>query len=404
MSEPRLTDERLRWHLNADQAARERMCLAVLALDRNLTGIEPRRPEGGPDGARDIQAVRNGEAVWGAVGFVNSAADSDREIRQIRKKFRDDLKAARKAKPDLTQFVFLTNVDLTQGEVEQLKKHAIDAGIKWVDIYWRERLRICLDSVEGLAIRFQYLRVPLSEEEQIAFFNHYGQSLAELVTSHHVDLKGQLDRLEFLHWSARPIRDLHLTLTLDRWYRPAKLGHVRAIATFRKRHSKLPLLVFGGRDDYRDMDGATMKPAWHITSFVWYPELPKAQLISDYKGWHELPSVTFGVGFAAPIGVSIETFDQTFLKIYLNKGLHERVRHFQISVGDYAFFQQPYNHVPFQQYAWPESEPDIDFPAPLSDEEAAVPWVSHEFFPWINFEKTPRRASESLISVRPNFG
>lgn len=403
MSEPRETDERLRRWLNGDQPARERMCLAVLALDRSYTQIEPRRPEGGPDGARDMQAVRNGQPTWGAVGFVNSATDSQAEKRQIKKKFCDDLRAARKAKPDLNQFVFITNVDLRPSEVAKLKQFAIKLGLTWVEVYWREVLRARLDSVEGLAIRFQYLRVPLSEEEQISFFNHYGQSLAELVTTHHVSLRAQLDRLEFLHWSVRQIRDVQLTLSLDRWYRPPELGHVRAIAKFRQRQSSQPFLIIGGRDDCRGREGATMKPAWHFKSFVWHPELQKAQVISYDGIWHESPHVTFGVGFAAPIGVTIESFDGALITIYLNKGLHERVHHFQVSVNGYAVFEQVYNHAPFRKYAWPEATPDMEFPVTLSEEEAAIPWVSHEFFPWMNFEKTPRRANESLISIRPDF-
>lgn len=46
MDVARLTSERLRTALNGNQPSRERMCLAVLGLDRNYSDIKPRRPEG----------------------------------------------------------------------------------------------------------------------------------------------------------------------------------------------------------------------------------------------------------------------------------------------------------------------------------------------------------------------
>jgi hypothetical protein len=75
LSEARLTDERLRSWLNADQASRERMCCAILACDRKYRDVAPQRPEGGPDGGSDLQASQDeqlctrsvflgGTAVW----------------------------------------------------------------------------------------------------------------------------------------------------------------------------------------------------------------------------------------------------------------------------------------------------------------------------------------------------
>lgn len=63
MSHPQLTEERLRtWLLT--QADREQMCLAVLAMNPRYSDLQPRRPKGGPDGARDIEhstmATRSG--------------------------------------------------------------------------------------------------------------------------------------------------------------------------------------------------------------------------------------------------------------------------------------------------------------------------------------------------------
>jgi hypothetical protein len=94
MDGPRLTEERLRNHLDCNQAMRERMCLALLPLLGPYTREQPRRPKGGPDGGRDIEAVYEGRTtIWGAVGFKVDAhglgllesSDFDRRLRHRQK-------------------------------------------------------------------------------------------------------------------------------------------------------------------------------------------------------------------------------------------------------------------------------------------------------------------------------
>src|SRR5580765_3112461 len=82
MDGPRLTEERLRYHLDSNQVMRERMCLALLPLLGPYTREQPRRPKGGPDGGRDIEALYQGQIlIWGAVGFKNGGGldDSSRD-------------------------------------------------------------------------------------------------------------------------------------------------------------------------------------------------------------------------------------------------------------------------------------------------------------------------------------
>lgn len=70
MCDIRRTEERLRSHLDSNQVMRERMCLALLPLLGPYTREQPRRPKGGPDGGRDLEAIFQGSIpVWGAVGF-----------------------------------------------------------------------------------------------------------------------------------------------------------------------------------------------------------------------------------------------------------------------------------------------------------------------------------------------
>jgi hypothetical protein len=64
------------------------MCLAVLARDRNYADVCPRRPEGGPDDGRDIQAIRDSQLCFGAVGFRNNVSDSPQDKTAAKKKFK----------------------------------------------------------------------------------------------------------------------------------------------------------------------------------------------------------------------------------------------------------------------------------------------------------------------------
>jgi hypothetical protein len=97
---PYPTDERLKGFLDTNQLHREQMCLAVMAIDKRFSNVRPRHPRGGPDGGRDIEAIFNGvQRVFGAVGFVNHATDSDAEKKSATKKFKVDLTAALKQQP-----------------------------------------------------------------------------------------------------------------------------------------------------------------------------------------------------------------------------------------------------------------------------------------------------------------
>lgn len=198
MSTAPLTEERLRTWLDTNQVQRERLSIAVLSLDRRYTDVKPRRPKGGPDGSRDIEAILDGDVtVWGGVGFRKSANDSSEDKRWVAQKFEADLVAAISTNPELHGFVFFTNVDLTPTEVAALEKSAREKGLSHVDMYYRERMRIALDSPAGLAFRFQYLSIPLSEAEQATFFATFGSQLEELIVRQFSAVDEKLARIEF---------------------------------------------------------------------------------------------------------------------------------------------------------------------------------------------------------------
>jgi hypothetical protein len=154
MSTVRLTEERLRtWTLAQEE--RERMCIGIPALDPRYSNVKPRRPKGGPDGGRDLEAIYSDrETVWGGVGFRANATDSTEDKSWAREKFSADISSALAEAPTLWGFVSFTNIDLTPREVNEIETTAKSRGLSFVEIFYRERLRIVLDSPRGLGLRY----------------------------------------------------------------------------------------------------------------------------------------------------------------------------------------------------------------------------------------------------------
>jgi len=97
----------------------------------------------------------------------------------------------------LKVFVSFTNVALSAGEKDALIEHGKANGVQQTDIFDRERIRIHLDSPEGLAVRYQYLAIPLSDAEQAAFFARWGSELETLISKSVNSLQDRLSRIEF---------------------------------------------------------------------------------------------------------------------------------------------------------------------------------------------------------------
>lgn len=164
MHGPRLTEERLRNYLDGDQPAQERMCLALLPLLGTFTQCLPRRPKGGPDGARDIECVHESVATWGAVGFRNGGGNDGASRSGAQAKFRNDLDAALNENPNLTSFLFFTNVDLTPKQKDGLIEYGRQKNVTTVKVFDMELLRNALDGPDGLLVRQQYLNISATGE------------------------------------------------------------------------------------------------------------------------------------------------------------------------------------------------------------------------------------------------
>lgn len=211
------TIERLKAALNSNQASRERMCAQLLALMDGYSDIRPRRPQGGPDGGRDIEAIYSGvHKIFGAVGFKNDADDSAESKSWMRKKFNADLSSALDARPRLYGFVFFTNIDVTPAEEAELKQLGTSRGLSLVEVIGRENMRHYLDSPSGLSTRYQFLGITMSDEEQKAFFQIYGAKLENLILNRFGYIESRLERIEFLQEAANPIDKIGMVFIFPR--------------------------------------------------------------------------------------------------------------------------------------------------------------------------------------------
>jgi hypothetical protein len=373
---PQLTEERLRSWLDSKQVDRERMCLALLTLDHRFANPRPRRPKGGPDGARDIELAFNGMEAWGAVGFRNSANDSHEDKAWVKKKFQFDLESALKENRELRSFVFLTNIDLTPAELRALVDFASTKSILQCEIFYRERIRHLLDAPAGLGLRFQYLGIPLSEAEQVAFFERFGSQLEQLMLKKFDDVDKKLARIEFFHDCARPLMGIDFFVELARQYTPAELGHFRVLIEIINLHEREPhpTLWLACRDSYLVSHGvggetllfANKSLAWSrnpdevIQSTVFSQSLVSTDYFSAGAHVHKRgPYSTMG------------SLDGRKVWVFVTRPLFDALAGIGFRVGDYLLTGSHIDNLECEA-----REPLASWLEPLTEPERAVPWVN----------------------------
>jgi hypothetical protein len=375
MATPQETEERLRtWTLS--QADRERMCIGLLALDDRFTNVRPRRPKGGPDGGRDIEATLDGRhEVWGGVGFRNNANDSNQDKTWAAKKFKSDVDAALCGA--IHGFVFFTNIDLSPAEISDLEDYARRQGAQFVEVFHRERLRIVLDSPKGFAYRFQYLRLPMSEPEQAAFFAQLGDRIEGLLLGRFDRIDEQLARNEFLHECHKPVRLVSGVVALDRAYAPVEMEHFRfmCVVTNLGGGDPPPSLYIAGRDAYvRRVRGGLSMPAFGEQALVW-SQSPDEQIQSTMVGIHDRQSelVSSSPMFGKEPFKKLADFDERTMMLWMTEPLLEKVQSVALVVNDYVLFACEKERL--RSKPAPMGSP-WQWPNPLTDEEQRVPWVS----------------------------
>jgi fido (protein-threonine AMPylation protein) len=147
------------WRYGPVQA--ERLVGALLHLEE-FEDVDPQHPLGGPDGLKDVLSRRNA-MVWVSAAYFPPTASTFKEVKE---KFEHDMEGVKKN--SATGFCFFSNQYLTIGQRQELLELSPAAQ---TEIYHLERIVSLLNAPKGCGIRLEYLRIPMSEEEQLAFWS-----------------------------------------------------------------------------------------------------------------------------------------------------------------------------------------------------------------------------------------
>lgn len=174
------------WDWRYGQAQAERLCADLLQVE-GFSNIDPQCPLGGPDGRKDILCTRGGEDWLAAAYFPPTRSN----FRDVKEKFYRDFEGV--ARHDRDGFAFLTNQPITPGERADLSEHSEPVPI---ELYHQERIRSILDSPKGYGLRLEYLRIPMTEEEQHSLWSTLKDDITGRLTrqeAHILDLHRKID-------------------------------------------------------------------------------------------------------------------------------------------------------------------------------------------------------------------
>lgn len=417
------TDERLKSYLDTNQLHREQMCGAILAIDKRFSDVQPRHPRGGPDGGRDIEAIFRGDQItFGAVGFVNQANDSKEHKKTIKEKFFSDLKSAISSDIKPSTFVFFTNINLTISEKELLIDEAKKHQIIHCEILDRERLRISLDSPDGFSIRFQYLNITLSEEEQASFFARWGDDIQSVISTGFQRIESTLNRILFIQEASNPLKHLTFSFELDRKYTAEEIGHFRLFCSMQLKEPKQKIfsVIFGSSDKSNrmrqdstvDFTKQTSGIKYGISGGQWedYIDFENENIdeIEDEEEKYILVGSSSSVGRDEIEFLAISYHKDSFVRLapslllkdldeaiflpFVNKSLAEKVKAIHIYSNGYKI-----KEIATGDFGIDETEFEPNIPANFSLDELQDPWVRirpselSSAFHIVFFDQTPKR-------------
>lgn len=391
---PYETDERLKSFLDTNQMHREQMCLAIMAIDKRFADVRPRHPRGGPDGGRDIEAVfNNTQRAFGAVGFVNQANDSDEHKRKAMKKFKEDAGVAVAAEPRPEVFVFFTNVNLSIGEKDELIASAKALGLADAEVFDRERMRLALDNPDGLGIRFQYLKIPLSEAEQATFFARWGDEIQNVISQGFGRMERMLGRIQFLQEASAVMKYFTAAFELDREYDCREIGHFRAFAQLwlKEPQHGIVAVLFGSTDNSDRLDAATVESLTGangicegICGAQWERKFPEDENATELH-LHRSGSLS-GMGLERvkiihirykqddfirmrPL-IRLQDIDDCMLIFFVNASLARRLKNIHIYANEYKLAEMSK-----AEFRIDESTFDPELPLVFTGAELADSWV-----------------------------
>ena len=378
------------------------MCRAILSIDKRFTDVRPRHPRGGRDGGRDIEAMyRESQLAYGAVGFINQANDSDEQKKTIKSKFNADLKSAISSAQKPNVFIFFTNINFTVGEKEALVSKAKKSGILFCELIDRERIRISLDSPDGFWIRFQYLSISLSEEEQASFFARWGDDIQSVISTGFQRIENTLNRVLFFQEATDAISYLTLSFELDKKYSAEEIGHFRLFCSMYLKEPKHKILsiLFGSTDKSNRMrtDGSVnfteQKPGikhgisggqWeHYVNFETSEkhtneedEEEKYECVGSSSGIGtnevEFLSISYNKGSFIRLlpCLSLRDLDDAFFLPFVNRSLANKIKSIHIYSNGYKL-----QEICPSDFYVDDSEIDPNFPVTFSDDELQDTWV-----------------------------
>ena len=359
MNGPKLTEERLRNHLDSNQVMRERMCLALLPLLGPYTHEKPRRPKGGPDGGRDIEAIFQGEIpVWGAVGFKNGGGRDDSARTDAEDKFKGDLNRALEENSSLSAFVFFTNVDLTPNKIEQLKTYAQMKNVNTVDIFDMERLRHALDSPEGLIARLQYLDIPMSPTEQLSLVSKFGNQLQNAVTARFDRVEKTLGQMERFLDHQKPLLRLDVFIELHNSEASSSIGDEAILLKIHGLHNigkTFSCLYFNC------VDHPSSSCSFVTGTHMWSDDQPEKILsLTPSIGISPRTITAYSELSLTSGGQRVRIADLTILRfdIFCTPGFQGRVQRIAIDANGYELFNSvPDLQVQVDTLEWPKKFP-----------------------------------------------
>lgn len=376
------------------------MCRAILSIDKRFSDVRPRHPRGGRDGGRDIEAVyRENQVAYGAVGFVNQANDSEKQKKTIIGKFDSDLNSAISAEQKPSAFVFFTNINLTIGEKENLISKAKRLGLLFCEILDRERLRIALDSPDGFSIRFQYLNISLSEEEQASFFARWGDDIQSVISTGFQRIENTLNRVLFFQEASDALAHLTLLFELDKKYSAEEIGHFRMFCSMylKEPKHKIMSIIFGSSDKSNrmrsdlDVDSTAQTPGIKhgISVGQWeqYIDLDEANENGGEEGEEDNEKFVC-VGSSSRIGMDAVEFlsisynkdsfirflpcltlrdiDEAMFLPFVNKSLADKIKAIHIYSNGYKL-----QEISKSEFHVDSSEIEPNFPVTFSEEGVA---------------------------------
>lgn len=204
------------WRYGQIQA--ERLCAGLLSID-GYTSIDPQCPLGGRDGMKDLICQYGKTSYVAAVTFP----PTEQTFKNITTKFDHDLAGVRSNEVD--GIVFFVNKHISPSQRAALQRRAVKQKAK-VEIYHLERIRALLDAPKGYGFRVEYLRVPMTQEEQLDFWQITKDTMAEALSRQSETFVNLTNRIEDLMSTHATVLDMIAEREGAEVRRKAKTNHV----------------------------------------------------------------------------------------------------------------------------------------------------------------------------------